>query len=145
MRARTRRSLLALPIIFGIGAAIAWAGSQNGLSAFGWPLFALCGAIAFAVNGLVFLHANAAKTERFYDLTGSLTYLSVVAVALAFGNADSRSVLLGCLIAIWAARLGSFLFIRITKDGSDGRFDEITRLAAQTVQLVREFRSGAST
>ncbi|MFK7898211.1 MAG: DUF1295 domain-containing protein [Myxococcota bacterium] len=125
MRARTRRSLIALPVIFGIGAAIAWAGSQNGLYAFGWPLFGLCGAIAFGVNGLVFLHANAVKTERFYDLTGSLTYLSVVGFALAFGNADARALLLACLISIWAARLGSFLFIRITKDGSDGRFDEI--------------------
>jgi steroid 5-alpha reductase family enzyme len=125
MRARTRRSLIALPIIFGIGAAIAWAGSQNGLIVAGWPLFALCGAIAFGLNGLVFLHANAAKTERFYDLTGSLTYLSVVGVAVAFGNADPRALLLGMLICIWAARLGSFLFIRITKDGSDGRFDEI--------------------
>ena len=125
MRARTRRSLIALPVIFAIGGAIAWSGSQNGLSAFGWPLFALCGAIAFGVNGLVFLHANAAKTERFYDLTGSLTYLTVIAVAFAFGNADARSALLAGMVAIWAARLGSFLFVRITKDGSDGRFDEI--------------------
>ncbi len=125
MRARTRRSLIALPLIFGIGAAIAWAGSQNGLMASGLPLFAICGAIAFGLNGLVFLHANAVQTERFYDLTGSITYLTVIAVAVAFGNADARSVLLASLVCIWASRLGSFLFIRITKDGSDGRFDEI--------------------
>jgi len=29
------------------------------------------------------------------------------------------------LIAVWAVRLGSFLFIRVTADGSDGRFDTL--------------------
>lgn len=130
MRSRTRRSLIALPVIFGIGAAIAWAGSENGMMVSGWPLFAVCGAIAFGLNGLVFLHANAVKTERFYDLTGSLTYLTVIVVAVAFGNADTRALLLAGMVALWAARLGSFLFVRIMKDGSDGRFDEIKINAA---------------
>ena len=28
-------------------------------------------------------------------------------------------------VAVWALRLGSFLFVRVKQDGSDGRFDEL--------------------
>jgi steroid 5-alpha reductase family enzyme len=38
---------------------------------------------------------------------------------------DGRSILLLALVAIWAARLGIFLFRRIRKAGKDARFDEI--------------------
>ena len=65
------------------------------------------------------------RTERFYDLTGTLTYLSVVVLALVGGSGSTLSILLGVLIAVWAVRLGTFLVLRIRKDGSDGRFDEI--------------------
>ena len=114
-----------MPVILAIGAAIAWAGSHGSVSAFGWPLFALCGVVAFAVNWLLFVPAYLFQTERYFDLTGSLTYLSLVALALGLGPADARGQLIGALVAIWAARLGSFLFVRILEDGSDGRFDAI--------------------
>jgi steroid 5-alpha reductase family enzyme len=38
---------------------------------------------------------------------------------------DTRSLVVCTLIAIWAIRLGSFLFMRVKKDGKDRRFDEI--------------------
>ena len=73
-----------------------------------------------------FLPALIKKTEAFYDLIGSATFLSTVGLALYLGDkADGRSVLLATLIAIWTIRLGSFLFGRIKTDGPDGRFDEI--------------------
>jgi steroid 5-alpha reductase family enzyme len=116
----------AIALILLIGAAIAWAGSQHGREAFGLPLFALCGAFAFVLNWIVFVPSNALQTEHYFDLTGSLTYLSVVALALLLGGgADARALLIGCLVGIWAMRLGSFLFLRVKKDGSDGRFDDI--------------------
>ena len=37
----------------------------------------------------------------------------------------ARQILLSVAVAIWAIRLGTFLFWRIQKDGRDGRFDEI--------------------
>ena len=125
MHSRTRQAILALPIILTIGTAIGWAGSQGGIEAFGWPLFGLCGAAAFGLNWLVFIPAYAYQTERYFDLTGSLTYLLLVAAALAFGSADPRALLLGSLVALWATRLGRFLFRRIQEDGSDGRFDPL--------------------
>ena len=125
MDSRTRQALIALPVILSIGAAIGWAGSQGSVEAFGWPLFALCGVVAFAVNWLLFVPAYLYQTERYFDLTGSLTYLTLVALGLALGPANARAQLIGALVAIWAARLGSFLFRRILEDGSDGRFDAI--------------------
>ncbi len=120
------QSLIATPVIIGIGAAIAWAGSQGGATAGTLPVFALCALLSFGVNWLVFVHAYLAQTERFFDLTGSFTYITLTLVALVLaGVFDARSLLLGGMVIVWAARLGSFLFARISRDGSDGRFDEL--------------------
>lgn len=122
----TLRSFLAIGISLLLAGLVCWAGSQHGLYVYNWPLIAICAAIAFGIQWLVFIHAYAAQTETFYDLTGSFTYITVIAVAVYFtGALDSRSLLLAGLICIWALRLGSFLFVRVLQDGGDGRFDEI--------------------
>jgi steroid 5-alpha reductase family enzyme len=121
-----RQSLAAIPLILLIGGGIAWAGSQCGLQVRGIPLFALCGILAFGINWIVFVPAYIFHTERYFDLTGSITYCSLVLVVLTLrGESDSRALLLGGLVAIWAARLGHFLFARIVRDGSDRRFDAL--------------------
>lgn len=126
MHPAERQSLIAIPVTILIGAAISWAGSQGGVMAWGVPLFALCGLLAFGLNWLVFGHAWARRTERFFDLAGSLTYVSVIGLALGLTHELSlRALLIGAMIIIWAVRLGSFLFIRIHRAGSDGRFDEM--------------------
>ena len=104
---------------------VGWAGSQHGYIVAGVPAMLLCVLFAFAVQWLVFIHAWRNRTERFFDLTGSLTYLSVLALALLLGNADQRSLLIALLVAIWAARLGSFLFRRVSQAGHDRRFNQI--------------------
>lgn len=86
--------------------------------------------ISFGLNTLVFFVAFALQTEKFYDLTGSITYISCVAYSLVAGeklNGKVRAVpvVASCLVFVWAARLGSFLFQRILKDGKDDRFDLI--------------------
>ena len=125
MKPATRQAWLALPLILAIGAAIAWAGSAGPPVALGLPLFALCGLGAFVLNWIVFVHAFSAQTERYYDATGSLTYLTLTGVALALGPRDPRALLIGGCVMLWALRLGTFLFRRISEDGGDGRFDAI--------------------
>ena len=120
-----RKALAALAIVLVIGGTLASAGSQGGARAFGWPVFGLCVALAFALNALAFVPAWAMRSEKFYDLTGSATYLCVVALALALGEPDARAGLLAGMIAVWAIRLGSFLFARIQESGRDPRFDVI--------------------
>jgi steroid 5-alpha reductase family enzyme len=115
-----------LLIIFAIAIAMAWAGSQGGAVVAGLPAFAWCALLAFAIQALAFIPAYIFQTEKFYDLTGSITYLLVVVLALTMSEtAAARSLLLALMIAVWAIRLGSFLFRRISQDGSDSRFDKI--------------------
>jgi steroid 5-alpha reductase family enzyme len=83
------------------------------------------GVRADILNWLVFVHAYAAQTERYFDLTGSLTYLTVVACGLALGNRDPRALVLALLVGVWALRLGTFLFSRIRREGVDHRFDAL--------------------
>ncbi|MDJ0787293.1 MAG: DUF1295 domain-containing protein [Myxococcota bacterium] len=122
------------------GAGVALAGSQGGALAFGVPVFGLCAAVSFAINWGVFVPSFIKQTEHYYDLTGGLTYLSVVACALLLvGTPDPRGLLLASLVAIWAIRLSSFLFLRIRRDGRDVRFDSMKPhfgrfLVAWTVQ-----------
>jgi len=108
------------------GVLVALAGSVGGQAVGGIKVMFIACAVAFGINWLAFIPANAAQTEKYYDLTGSVTYLTTVLISLvAVGSYDGRSVLLVCLIGMWALRLGSFLFARVRKDGKDGRFDKI--------------------
>ncbi|MCA9984589.1 MAG: DUF1295 domain-containing protein [Anaerolineales bacterium] len=121
-------SLLAIPIVILIGGLLAWAGSQGSASRFGLPLYAWGILLAFLLQWIAFVPAYQRQTEKFYDLTGSLTYLSVTLLALLLSPAiDLRASLLALLIVIWAVRLGSFLYQRVHKAGADSRFDEIKR------------------
>lgn len=66
------------------------------------------------------------QTERFFDLTGSLTFFLIsAALVLSTPMPDARSWILAAMVMLWAARLGSFLAVRVHKAGSDGRFDQI--------------------
>lgn len=126
MKTTDRNALIAFPVLILIGFLVALAGSQGGASIAGVPLFALSVGLAFLIQWLAFIPAYLLQTEKFFDLTGSLTYISVIIIAVILGAAtDARSILLAALVVIWAVRLGSFLFGRIKKAGKDDRFDEI--------------------
>ena len=67
-----------------------------------------------------------AHTERFYDPLGSLSFIPAVCFALLLNPAPSTfNYLLAGLVIVWAARLGSFLFLRIADVGEDRRFRRI--------------------
>ncbi len=129
MKTNNRRSFILFPILIVIGILFALAGSQGGSSLGGVPIFALLVGLAFLIQWLAFIPAYLFQTEKFFDLTGSLTYISVVGAAVCYSRysteLDARSILLAALVIIWALRLGSFLFARIQKAGKDDRFDEI--------------------
>ncbi len=121
-----RNALVALPVIVLLGAGVALAGSHGGGEVGGIPVFALAVALAFAIQWLVFIPAYLLQSERFYDLTGSLTYITVTALAVFLSpETDARSLLLLVLVVVWAARLGTYLVRRIRKAGKDDRFDLI--------------------
>jgi steroid 5-alpha reductase family enzyme len=126
------QALAAVVTAIGVGAAIAWAGSDGGDRAWNIPVFALCGALAYAINWLVFVPSAVARTERYYDLTGGLTYISVTVLAvLLSAELDLRAALVATMVLVWSLRLATFLFRRISKDGRDSRFDDIKTRPAQ--------------
>ena len=91
--------------------------------------------LAFLIQWVAFIPAYLFQTEKFYDLTGSLTYLTVIwFVYLSsnqVGEVNFQNLIVTVLISIWAIRLGSFLFSRIHKDGEDKRFRSIKTSPSQ--------------
>lgn len=126
MQKADRTALVSLPVVVLVAAGVAAAGSQGGGRAGGVPVFALCVALAFVIQWLAFVPAYLLQSERFYDLTGSLTYVSVTGLAVALApQVDARALLLLALVVVWAARLGTYLVRRIRRAGRDDRFDAI--------------------
>jgi len=86
--------------------------------------------LSFIFHWLLFIPAFIFKTEKFYDLTGSLSYITVILYVLISSNdgtSNFGNIILSSLIIIWTLRLGTFLFLRIKKAGEDKRFREIKK------------------
>ena len=82
--------------------------------------------LAFIIQWVCFIPAYLLQTEKFYDLTGSVTYLTLVLFSVfSTSSLGYASVIVCACVSVWAIRLGSFLFFRIKKDGEDKRFRSI--------------------
>lgn len=128
MTKKDRTALVVSLVVVAIGALVAVAGSQGGATVGGLPAFALAVAAAFVIQWLVYIHGWARRTEKYFDLTGSLTYITItVLLVVLTPGVDARGFLLAALVVIWAARLGTFLFRRISRAGKDDRFDELKK------------------
>lgn len=120
----TARSVTGIGVAVAFGVIVAAAGSAGGVTWAGIPVFAWCALVAFGLQWLAFLPGWLAHSEKFFDLIGSVSYLTVVLVALvASPEPGIRSLLLGAMVVVWATRLGSFLYARVHATGSDSRFD----------------------
>ena len=134
MSSENSKTFAGIGLVLLLGVAFAWAGSYRGASFAGIPVFTLGVVMAFSIQWIAFVPAMLKKTEKFFDLVGSITYLLVILLSLALvPEADLRSYLLAAMVCIWAGRLGSFLFIRIHKAGSDQRFDKLKNSFVQFI------------
>ena len=119
-------NIIGIILAIAVGTGIAFAGGQGSVQVLGLPLFMLLVIGAYLIQWVVFIFAYLGKSERFFDLTGSLTYITLATAAvLLIPNIDRRAVLLLVVVVVWATRLGTFLFARVLKQGKDDRFDEI--------------------
>ena len=117
------KNLLNIAVVFSLSMALGFATNNqiviNGI------------VLVFIIHWLLYIPANIFKTEKFYDLTGSLSYISVISYILYSKVQDFESgigeVVISLAIIIWSARLGTFLFLRIKKDGEDKRFREFKK------------------
>ena len=85
----------------------------------------------FLIHLLIFVPSYFFQTEKFFDLTGTISYvLSVLFIFFKSNTVESinlGSIVLSTFIIIWSLRLGIFLFLRIKKAGKDRRFNEIKK------------------
>ena len=110
-------------VVLSLSLLIATAANQGSVSISDIPLFGFAVALSFIIQWIVFIPSFLNKTEHFFDLTGSLTFISVVLITLMLiPEIYVRDIVIALLVVIWATRLGSFLFLRVRKDGGDGRF-----------------------
>ncbi|NND40314.1 MAG: DUF1295 domain-containing protein [Pseudomonadales bacterium] len=120
------RALVVLLVSALLAAGLALAGSDQSSRIGNLPVFAICIAIAFIMQWIAFIPAWINKTEKFYDLTGSATYITVMALACVYtAELSLLKMIIAACVVLWALRLGSFLFLRIVQDKNDRRFDKI--------------------
>ena len=121
------RDILGTIISIAIAACFAWAGSQGGPTLFGYPALIFIVAIGFLIHWLIFLPSFLLKTEKFYDITGTVAYLGMIGFAVyTVGSGPDpltlRTQIVATMVIFWALRLGLFLLIRILQVGEDKRF-----------------------
>ncbi|MFL2982787.1 MAG: DUF1295 domain-containing protein [Candidatus Neomarinimicrobiota bacterium] len=118
-------------IVFFLGLIVSIAGSDNGLYYGRYPVLVICLMVSFFVHWLAFIPAYIRRTEKFYDISGTIAYICVLFTVLVLtksvsgGVLNFRSWLVIILVSVWALRLGFFLFIRVLKAGEDRRFREV--------------------
>lgn len=99
--------------------------------------------IIFVIHWIMFIPSFIFQTEKFYDLTGSITYVCSMTYLLINQFKQNDSSITGfpgqwhldisspvpmiayLCVMIWTLRLGIFLFMRVMKDGEDKRFRKI--------------------
>uniref|UniRef100_H2Z7C9 Uncharacterized protein n=1 Tax=Ciona savignyi TaxID=51511 RepID=H2Z7C9_CIOSA len=80
----------------------------------------------FVIQLVGFTVAFSLQTEKFYDLTGSCTFILMAQASLRWRTKQHfRRMLLSTMVTVWAARLGIFLFYRVVTEGGDKRFTKV--------------------
>ncbi|CAF0728530.1 unnamed protein product [Adineta ricciae] len=81
--------------------------------------------VDFAIQFFGWIVSTKLRTEKFYDLTGSLTFILLTYLSRNANGQTLRQKIQSACVMIWALRLGTFLFRRIMKLGKDSRFDRM--------------------
>lgn len=128
---KSGKSFAVVAVVTVIALVFAYFAGSNSVEIFGYSAMLACAVLALAINWLVFIPSAIAKADTFYDTTGAITYISVIALASyaawqALGSLDTRAIVIAAMVAFWCIRLGAFLFIRIhAMGGTDSRFEKI--------------------
>ena len=95
----------------------------RGVNAFTYTLI-----VAVLLQLIFFIPSFLLKTEKYYDLVGSLTYITTV--SLAYFSVETKTIIDSIIyfyVMVWALRLGIYLFRRVRNDGKDVRFEKAKR------------------
>ena len=131
------RTLFTVAMSVLIGAGVAIALGTHAVQVAGLPLPWLCAALAFVIQWIAFIPAWLKHTEHFYDLAGSLTYVSVIALAvLGAQTQDPRALIVALLVLV----LGYMTIeLEIFRDGAKmtGFFVAIARVNNHLKNMAR--------
>jgi steroid 5-alpha reductase family enzyme len=120
------KPLIVIALAVMLPCSIAALANPSGVTLLGWPALLVLAVGAYCLQWLAFIPARLGETERFYDLTGSMTYMAITLSAVGVSPSTTwPQWLVAALVIIWAGRLGRFLFERIHQAGGDQRFDHI--------------------
>ena len=123
------RGAFVVAIVLIIMSLVASAIGINSVVIGGFSATIICAAIALGVQWLSWVPASAKQTERFFDITGGVTFLAIAIFSLWAGSLSEppspREWIVSILTIIWSIRLSIFLFLRIHRTGKDGRFDSL--------------------
>tara|TARA_Y100000590_G_scaffold108722_4_gene123725 strand:- start:16943 stop:17797 length:855 start_codon:yes stop_codon:yes gene_type:complete len=112
--------------LFAIALIIGYAGSQGGPNIFSYPGLMLIASVGFFIHWLIFIPSYLLKTEKYYDITGTIAYMAMAGIAVFSSHElHLRSQIVALLITVWALRLGLFLLVRVFQVGEDKRFHEV--------------------
>jgi steroid 5-alpha reductase family enzyme len=112
------KNLFLAPIISCFAAIYAYVCGSYSREVFGISIFAITVFVAFLIQVLAFIPAYLLNTEKFYDLTGSITFLTIIAITIVTNeNISTKQIIVSFVVLAWAFRLGSFLFLRVLKVG----------------------------
>ncbi len=124
------KDYLAISFIFFISCLLSYGVGAEMPTYLGLPIVFICMMFSFLIHWIAFIPSYFFKTEKFYDISGTLAYLIVIGSAtfitkeLLGEQFFLRSYIVSVLVIIWALRLGIFLFIRVLRNGEDRRFRE---------------------
>ncbi len=124
---RSIKNIVAIIVSLVIYVGLALAGGDGGAEYHGMSIFMIAGCLILLVHLVVFIPSFIMRTEHYFDLTGSLSYITGIGCAwwLSPNTWNPMNIILGMMILVWAVRLGSFLFLRVKKVGKDIRFDDL--------------------
>jgi steroid 5-alpha reductase family enzyme len=120
------RNLIITTITLLFVVLISYLSGFDGNYIFSIPSLVLIVCVIILIQWIMFVPSYLKSTEHYFDITGSITFITVSILAFVLNDHKNiRSIILTLLIVVWATRLGIFLLRRVKAAGSDGRFDDL--------------------
>ena len=124
MKKEIRSAITSIIFLFSIY-LLSFLGSNIEITILSYSSFNFLLLLSVFIQIIFFIPSYILKTERFYDLVGSATYVIVTTIAyLSVPNKTVTDTILFLFITIWGIRLGVYLFRRIQRDNEDIRFEK---------------------
>lgn len=122
------KKLITPAIVLTLSTLYAYALGGSSRELFSIPLVWLLIPYSLIVQIIASIPAIIFNTEKYYDITGSFTFISITTICiLTNSNLQTEQIIASLMVLVWAGRLGTFLFLRIVRVKEDSRFVEIKR------------------